>query len=147
MAQYLRKWPNDYQLTYWTVPERQIRWETRLTTKNLHKTALSPDRKLLLATLRQRDVRLIECATGAVRCEAPDDYSTGLPAFLGDGRSFVVSGSGGKLSLWHTATGRRLFEVADVGADIESIQPLQQGFLVAARRVKDGRSERMWFEF
>jgi serine/threonine protein kinase/WD40 repeat protein len=138
----------SYQLMCWSIPDRTVRWQKRLTSARIHDWALSPDRTMLLANVRTRDLRLIDCATGDVRYQAPDDYNPGPFAFLGDGRSFVVSNlRGGQLSLWHTGSGRRLFEIANLGARIDSIQPTDNGFLAATRRVKDGRTERVWLEF
>jgi serine/threonine protein kinase/WD40 repeat protein len=137
-----------YQLQYWTIPDRDMRWRMHQTDTRIHKAMASPDRTQLLVNLGTRNFRLIECATGTVCYEAPDDYNPGSFAFVGDGRSFVVSNSrGGQLSLWHTATGRRLFEIANIETGVNSIQRLDNGFLVSARRVSDGHSEIAWFEF
>jgi serine/threonine protein kinase/WD40 repeat protein len=138
----------SYQLTCLSIPDRFVHWQTRLTSARIHDWEPSPDRKTLLANVRTRDLRLIECATGAIRYQVPDDYNPGPLAFLGDGRSFVVSNyRGGQLSLWHTATGRRLFEIANIETGINSIQRLDNGFLASTRREKDGLSEIAWFEF
>jgi hypothetical protein len=67
--------------------------------------------------------------------------------FMGDGRSFVVGGENGQLSVWHADTGQPLFEIANVGTAIDSIQPLKNGFLASTKRVKDGRTELEWLEF
>jgi WD40 repeat protein len=109
--------------------------------------AISPDRKTLI-TAHDQDITLIDCATGGVRHRARWECQIGTIAFLSDGRSFVVAGVDGQLSVWHTSTGQHLFEIADIGMPIGSdIQPLYNGFLMSAARDKDGRKERVWLEF
>jgi hypothetical protein len=44
-------------------------------------------------------------------------------AFVGEGRSFVVGGTQGQLSAWNTGTGQPMFELANLGTSIQSIQP------------------------
>jgi WD40 repeat protein len=92
-------------------------------------------------------LQLIESATGDVRHEVPCDFSISSIEFLGDGRSFVVGGQEGQISLWNTMTGQQIFEIASVGTPIHSIRPLENGFLASTRRVEGGRSEIAWFEF
>jgi WD40 repeat protein len=137
-----------YQFTYRTIPDQHGHWQIRQTDTRIHNATPSPHRALLLASVRTRNLWMIECATGAIRYEVSDDNNPATFAFLGDGRNFVVGSSpGGQLCLWHTATGRRLFEIANIESGIDSIQPLDSGFLVSTRRVKDGRTELVWCEF
>ena len=69
-------------------------------------------------------------------------------AFLANGRSYIVGGPQGQLTIWNAATGQPLFEIANIGAAVYAIQPLENGFLASTRRVKDnGRTEVVWYEF
>lgn len=135
-----------YQLTFWTIPDRDIRWQTKPMDTRISRAAPSPDGKLLLAAQR-RALQLIDCATGAVRYEVPVDYSIESVVFLGDGRSFVIAGREGQISIWNTGTGQRLFEIANIGTAIKSIRSLKNGFMVLTSRVKEGRTELVWLEF
>jgi serine/threonine protein kinase/WD40 repeat protein len=133
-------------LICWNVRDRTVRWTSKPEAP-CSCAAISPDRKTLI-TAHDQDVTLIDCATGGVRHRAKWEHQIGTIAFLTDGRSFVVAGVDGQLSVWHTSTGQHLFEIADIGMPIGSdIQPLHNGFLMSTERDKDGRKERAWLEF
>jgi WD40 repeat protein len=122
------------------------RWETKPREQRVWAAAISPDRSLLL-TADDHVLTLQDCAGGNVRYRAPCEYEITWFTFTADGRSFVVGGKQGQLSVWTTATGQQLFEIANIGTPIESVQPLETGILASTRRVKDGRSEIVWLEF
>lgn len=134
------------QVTSWGVPDSQIRWQTSSTGARYFRVALSPDREYLVAAQR-RSLQIIECATGNIRLEAPCDFTIAAIAVLNDGHSFVVGGTEGQLSVWNTATGQPMFEIANIKTKIEAIRPLDTGFLVATRQKKKGRPVLTWYEF
>lgn len=134
------------QVTSWGVPDSQIRWQTSSTGARYFRVALSPDREYLVAAQR-RSLQILECATGNIRLEAPCDFTIAAIAVLNDGHSFVVGGTEGQLSVWNTATGQPMFEIANIKTKIEAIRPLDTGFLVATRQKKKGRPVLTWYEF
>lgn len=75
---------------------------------------------------------------------APCAFPIKALSFMSDSRSFVVGGPQGQLSVATTTTGQPLFEIANIGTGIESVQPLEKAFLVSTKRVKDGRTELVW---
>jgi WD40 repeat protein len=134
------------QVVCWNAQDRTVRWKTKPFRGRYFVAGMSPDMKSLLVR-DGRIVTLLDCATGDARYMVPCDYPISSLAFTADGKSFAVGGKNGELSVWHSSTGHHLFNVANLGTAIESIQPLGDGFLTSTQRVKDGRSERVWFEF
>ncbi len=134
------------KLICWKIQDMTVRWETNPLELRCTISAISPDHAHLLV-LDRRVLKLINCLTGKVCYRVPCDYQVTSLGFSSDGRVFLVGGEQGQLSLWHAGTGQPLFEVANIGTPVESIQPLDDGFLVSTRRVKDGRTEHVWLEF
>ena len=142
-----RKSNPGHTIVCWNARDKTVRWETKSFGGSYTVRAVSPDRTLLLTGGRTRALTLFDCATGEVRYEVPCEYPIKSLAFIGDGRSFVVGGEQGQLTVWHADSGQHLFEIANVGRAIESIHSLGDGFMASTRQVKDGRTEIVWLEF
>ena len=134
------------KLICWNLRDKTVRWETEHLELRCFVTAISPDGTYLLTT-DHRVSTLWDCTTGEIRYQVPCMYSIAQLAFMPDGRSFVVGGTKGQLSVWNTQTGQRLFEIANLKTAIEAIRPLDTGFLVATRQKKKGRPVLTWYEF
>ena len=123
-----------------------MRWQTTAMGRRILRVAPSPNREQLLAAQR-RSLQLIDCETGTVRYEVPCEHWITSVAFLGNGRSFVIGGQQGQISIWSTRTGQQLFEIANVGTTVRGIVPLGDGFMVKVDRLNGKRSETHWLEF
>src|SRR5262249_7269442 len=73
-------------------------------------TALSPDQKLLLSADLMGNINLLNVATGKIQRtlkNKPFDYINTV-AFTPDGKQFAVGGSGGRVALYDTGSGKEL---------------------------------------
>lgn len=128
--------------------DQSLRWESEFSARGGSAVAISPDRKLLLVQ-ENRVLTLIDCATGSIRCRTSCDYLVKQAAFTLNQRSFVIGGVQGELSLWHADTGRRLFDIGDLGAVVTDIFGLDDGFLAMVRHPTDGGADyvQRWYQF
>jgi WD40 repeat protein len=139
--------PTERKVVCWNVLDRTIRWETKPSEVFCGRGAsMAPDRKSLL-TAHDGDIALIDCETGKIRYRARCEQLVNTVAFLSDGRSFVVSGAQGHLSVWHAGTGQPLFELANTGTPLWAFQPLDRGFIATTNRLTNDRKEPLWYEF
>lgn len=135
------------QLVCFNVKDTTVRWKTKPgEVPGGLKAAVSRDGNWLITINGQR-FALVACETGTVAYRAQCEHVVDGLAFSANGRSFVVAGPQGQLSVWQTATGQRLFSIATFGAPIDSIHSLDRSFLAAIRRANDGRNEYRWYEF
>jgi serine/threonine protein kinase/WD40 repeat protein len=134
------------KLVCWNVRDKTVRWESTPSGPHCSEAAISPDRKLLV-TAKLQDIALIDCSTGAVRYRTRCEYPVESLAFLANGRTFVVGGTEGQVSLWQTSSGQRLFEIGNIGSCVWGVYPVSNGALVSTGRLIDGKKKGFWFEF
>lgn len=137
---------NPEKLICWNARDKTVRWESTLLGPYCSEAAVSPDRKLLV-TARLQDITLVDCSTGVICYRTRCEYPVESLAFLANGRTFVVGGTEGQLSLWQTSSGQHLFELGNIGSVVWGICPAGNGALASTGRVIDGRKMQFWFEF
>jgi WD40 repeat protein len=134
------------KLVCWNVRDKTVRWESTPSGPHCSEAAISPDRKLLV-TAKLQDIALIDCSTGAVRYRTRCEYPVESLAFLANGRTFVVGGTEGQVSLWQTSSGQHLIEIGNIGSAVTGLYPVGNGALVSTGRLIDGKKKGFWFEF
>jgi WD40 repeat protein len=136
------------QLVCWNMRDRTVRWELKPFDGTYGSGALTCDRKLLLAA-SGKELRLLDSATGRVIYTVPCEYDVSSLVFIGDGRTFVVGGKEGQVSVWHTSSGQRLFNICDLGTRVYYLDSFGDGFLAGTRGVSEDRRSNIhrWYEF
>lgn len=136
------------QLVCWKVRKKSVRWTTKHFEMNCTGGAVSPDLRTMVAGDGPL-IRLIDCASGNVIYKVPCHHAVKAVEFAPDGRTFLIGGGGGELSVWHTATGQHLFDIGDLDTNILEILSLTNGFLARTRRVVNNGTtlEERYYEF
>jgi WD40 repeat protein len=134
-------------ITCWSVPQKTIRWQTEPFSGRYGAATISPDRSRLLAGGGTRVLTMFDCSNGEILDTILCEFPFHTVAFMEDGRSFVVGGVHGELAIWDARSGKHLFEIANLGARIEMIVPVDQGFLAATREHRENRPQLVWYEF
>jgi WD40 repeat protein len=138
--------PATAKLVCWNIHDETVRWQTTPNEIRCALASLSPNREFLV-TADGKDISLIDCKTGNIRCRAQSEHSGSALAILPGGRSFIFGGAQGQVGIWRLATLQPLFEIGNIGRPIWSIRPLPNGFLAGSGRSVNGHKERFWFEF
>jgi hypothetical protein len=93
----------------------------------------------MLLTASGKVLRLLDSATGRVIYSVPCEYNISSLVFVGDGRTFVVGGREGQVSVWHTGSGQRLFDICNLGTRVFYLDSYGDGFLAGTRGISDDR--------
>jgi WD40 repeat protein len=140
-------WVNSTrQIVIFNIKDKTVRGTTKPGEVPGDRAALSPDRQWLMS-MNGQDLALVDCKTCTVVYRTRCEHTVNSLAFSADGRSFVVAGPQGQLSIWQTATGQHLFQIASLGAPTHSLHPLDDRVLAAVAGATDGHTVHTWYEF
>ena len=132
----------SYQIRCWNISDGTLRWKTPRFRGRQASYTVSPDGRWL-AIGDTRLLTLYDCKTGDIRYAIPSDFWIKAICFDPTGSTLVLGGSNGEISFLQSHSGQKLFDLAPVPSEVQSLCFSGDRLLVSA----GVEGELRWYQY